>query len=82
LGKAIHYTFFPSQSDQTADPLVLWFSGSPGCSSIMGSFYENGPIIFVPEQINLVVNPNSWNKKANLLYLEMPQNVGFSTGKE
>ena len=46
--KVVHYVFYPSQTDQTADPLVLWFSGSPGCSSLMGSFYENGPFKFVP----------------------------------
>jgi carboxypeptidase C (cathepsin A) len=45
-GVAIHYVFFPSQNDQTKDPLVIWLSGGPGCSSLLATFYENGPLIF------------------------------------
>lgn len=77
--KSIHYVFFESQKDVSKDPLVIWFSGGPGCSSLLGAFHENGPFIFYPTAHNTKLNKNSWNKEANVLYLELPAGVGFST---
>ncbi|KAJ0973542.1 hypothetical protein J5N97_021501 [Dioscorea zingiberensis] len=58
-------------------PLVLWLNGGPGCSSVgVGAFSENGP--FRPSGQMLVRNEYSWNKEANMLYLETPAGVGFS----
>ncbi|RZC71885.1 hypothetical protein C5167_035023 [Papaver somniferum] len=52
------------------------YSG-PGCSSLgVGAFSENGP--FRPNGNVLVRNEYSWNKEANMLYLETPVGVGFS----
>ncbi|KAM7269163.1 hypothetical protein ACFE04_024660 [Oxalis oulophora] len=49
----------------------------PGCSSLgVGAFSENGP--FRPSGKVLVMNEFSWNKEANMLYLETPIGVGFS----
>lgn len=78
--KAFHYVFFESQYDPRQDPLVLWLNGGPGCSSMLGMLYENGPFVFVPNTTTLQLNPYSWNKKANVLYLESPAGVGFSVG--
>jgi carboxypeptidase C (cathepsin A) len=76
--KSIHYVFFESQSDITKDPLILWLSGGPACSSLLGAFHENGPFVFRPEQSKFELNKHAWNKNANMLYLELPAGVGFS----
>lgn len=76
--KVIHYVFFPSQDDVSKDPLLIWFAGAPGCSALLACFHENGPFIFEPGKKTFTVNPNSWNKKANVLYLELPAGTGFS----
>jgi len=60
-----------------SDPLVLWLNGGPGCSSLGGGFLsELGP--FYPTGNRLVRNEYSWNKVANMLFLESPAFVGFS----
>eukprot|EP01120_Amphizonella_sp_Union-15-10_P000177 TRINITY_DN10214_c0_g1_i1.p1 TRINITY_DN10214_c0_g1~~TRINITY_DN10214_c0_g1_i1.p1 ORF type:complete len:464 (-),score=75.41 TRINITY_DN10214_c0_g1_i1:73-1464(-) len=77
-GRALFYWFVESQSSPATDPLVIWLTGGPGCSSLLGLFIENGP--FSPDQNGktLSLNPYSWNKVANVIYLESPAGVGFS----
>ncbi|CAD8152392.1 unnamed protein product [Paramecium octaurelia] len=74
----IYYQFLVSQSDPDSDPLFMWMQGGPGCSSLFGSFYEIGPFQFKPLSNESFINPYAWNKKANLLFLELPKGVGFS----
>lgn len=83
--KAFHYIFFESNSLTNAtDPLLLWLNGGPGCSSLLGAFYENGPFLFNTDSPGLQagLNPYSWNNLANVLYIESPAGVGFSTGTD
>uniref|UniRef100_A0A0E0KPZ6 Carboxypeptidase n=2 Tax=Oryza punctata TaxID=4537 RepID=A0A0E0KPZ6_ORYPU len=75
--RELFYYFAEAELDPDTKPLVLWLNGGPGCSSVgVGAFSENGP--FRPSGNVLVRNEYSWNKEANMLYLESPAGVGFS----
>lgn len=75
------YTFFPSRTNPSTDPLIIWFTGGPGCASDLSIVVENGPY-----NIGLGSNGKptgfkreyAWNNNANLLYLDNPLGVGFS----
>lgn len=76
----MHYVFVTSQQNKSTDPVVLWLNGGPGCSSMLGLISENGPFS-IPDGSNNFTqseNPWSWNRVANVLYLQSPPGVGFS----
>ncbi|XP_056177487.1 serine carboxypeptidase-like 45 [Syzygium oleosum] len=75
--RALFYYFTEAEANPDSKPLVLWLNGGPGCSSVgIGAFSEHGP--FKPSKDVLLKNHYSWNKEANMLYLESPAGVGFS----
>lgn len=80
-GRALFYwlTESPASRKPESRPLVLWLNGGPGCSSVAyGAAEEIGPFRIRPDGKTLYLNPYSWNKMANLLFLESPAGVGFS----
>jgi len=77
-GRNLFYWFTESQNKPESDPVVLWLNGGPGCSSLGGLFEELGPFIPNPDGKTLSLNPYSWNKVANVIFLESPSGVGFS----
>uniref|UniRef100_A0A2I4CUG1 Carboxypeptidase n=1 Tax=Austrofundulus limnaeus TaxID=52670 RepID=A0A2I4CUG1_AUSLI len=77
-GRFLHYWFVTSQRNPSKDPVVLWLNGGPGCSSLDGFLSENGPFHVNDDGETLYENPLSWNKIANMLYLESPAGVGYS----
>jgi carboxypeptidase C (cathepsin A) len=40
--KQAHYVFTNSLATPTTDPVVAWFNGGPGCSSMEGFLSESG----------------------------------------
>ncbi|XP_009626153.1 serine carboxypeptidase-like 13 [Nicotiana tabacum] len=79
----LFYYFLKSESEPTKDPVLVWLSGGPGCSSFTALVYQIGPLYFEPNKYNgslpkLTLNPNSWTKVANIIFLDQPVNSGFS----
>lgn len=76
------YWLFEARSNPSTAPLVAWFNGGPGCSSMIGLFQENGPCHFVDGSTEPTLNPYSWNSYANMIYVDQPIGVGFSYGTD
>uniref|UniRef100_A0A915MAP8 Carboxypeptidase n=1 Tax=Meloidogyne javanica TaxID=6303 RepID=A0A915MAP8_MELJA len=74
----LHYWLVKSQSNPATDPLLFWFNGGPGCSSLNGLLEGMGPYILGPDKKTLIRNGNNWNKKASIVYMESPIGVGYS----
>ncbi|CAG9764111.1 unnamed protein product [Ceutorhynchus assimilis] len=70
------YFFFESRKNKK-DPVVIWLTGGPGCSSELAVFYENGPFK-IANNLSLVWNEFGWDKVSNLLYVDQPTGTGFS----
>ncbi|KAL6967923.1 Serine carboxypeptidase-like 20 [Sarracenia purpurea var. burkii] len=82
-GKKLYYYFVLSERNPSEDPVVLWLNGGPGCSSFDGFVYEHGPFNFEMGKTKdslpkLHLNPYSWSKASNIIYLDSPAGVGFS----
>ncbi|CAK8532132.1 unnamed protein product [Lathyrus sativus] len=83
VGRTLFYWFIEAEHpDPTSKPLLLWFNGGPGCSSIAyGEAEEIGPFHIGLDGKTLDRNPYSWNQLANILYIDSPSGVGFSYSK-
>ncbi|XP_065875906.1 serine carboxypeptidase 1-like isoform X2 [Euphorbia lathyris] len=84
--KNLFYYFVVSERNPVKDPVVLWLNGGPGCSSFDGFVYEHGPFNFQEGQPKgsgptLHLNPYSWSKVSNIIYLDSPCAVGLSYSK-
>ncbi|XP_068645007.1 serine carboxypeptidase-like 31 [Aristolochia californica] len=78
-GRALFYWFYEATTRPDDRPLVLWLNGGPGCSSVgYGATQEIGPFIVDSDGRHLNFNPFSWNREANMIFLESPVGVGFS----
>ena len=79
--KRLHYVFAESETDPTTDPVIIWFNGGPGCSSMLAFMQENGPIAVDDGETEIKTNPYPWNNRANMLWIESPAGVGWSVGE-
>ncbi|XP_071722918.1 serine carboxypeptidase-like 45 [Rutidosis leptorrhynchoides] len=78
--RQLFFYFVEAATSPDSKPIVLWLNGGPGCSSVgYGAFIEHGP--FKVKGGGLINNDYSWNRAANILYLESPAGVGFSYSK-
>ncbi|RYR26515.1 hypothetical protein Ahy_B02g060765 isoform A [Arachis hypogaea] len=82
----VFYYFIKSENDPKNDPLLLWLTGGPGCSSFSGLVYQIGPMKFKIEEFDgslpkLIPRPQSWTKVANIIFVDLPMGTGFSYSK-
>jgi len=79
----LFYYFIKSERNPKEDPLILWLTGGPGCSSISGLLFENGPLTMKLDVYNgtlpsLVSTTYSWTKTSSMIFLDQPVGTGFS----
>ncbi|KAG7597087.1 Peptidase S10 serine carboxypeptidase [Arabidopsis suecica] len=80
-GSSMFYVFYEAQKPTTLlpdTPLLVWLQGGPGCSSMIGNFYELGPWRVMSSATELDHNPGAWNRLFGLLFVDNPIGVGFS----
>ncbi|CAN4121562.1 unnamed protein product [Withania somnifera] len=86
-GSSIFYTYYEAQKPRTPlyeTPFLIWLQGGPGCSSMLGNFYELGPFRVSSSlrhnvgHLVLEPNPGSWNRIFGVLFLDNPIGTGFS----
>ncbi|KAJ4847661.1 Serine carboxypeptidase-like 48 [Turnera subulata] len=70
------YLFFESRISKN-DPVVIWLTGGPGCSSEVALFYENGPFK-IANNLSLWWNDFGWDKASNIIFVDQPTGTGFS----
>ncbi|KAI6701495.1 hypothetical protein NL676_015819 [Syzygium grande] len=74
--------FIESERSPKDDPMMLWLTRGPGCSSLSGLIYEIGPSNFNYDNSSgnrpsFLLNPYSWTKVANIIFLDQPVGTGF-----
>ena len=85
--RQLHYYFVEAETAPSTAPLILWLNGGPGSSSLFGMFTEVGQLVFNRHSLSanttaaprLFRNPEGWTTVANMLFLESPVGVGWSS---
>ncbi|KAH7235906.1 Alpha/Beta hydrolase protein [Fusarium tricinctum] len=74
------FFWFVEAREQT-DSLTIWLNGGPGSSSLYGFFTGNGPCEVVEKGLNeyeTLVREWGWDRASNMLFIDQPNQVGFS----
>ncbi|KAL5116507.1 hypothetical protein ACEQ8H_005628 [Pleosporales sp. CAS-2024a] len=76
--KHIFFWYFESRNKPSEDPLLLWLTGGPGGSGMIGMMQELGPCLINEYGNGTVHNEYAWSKNANIIFVDQPAGVGFS----
>jgi len=82
-GALMFYAYYeaisPATEQQMSDvPILLWLQGGPGCSGMIGNFFELGPWRIEGPDLRLHQNAAPWNRVFGVLFLDSPIGSGFS----
>eukprot|EP01063_Lacrimia_lanifica_P019765 TRINITY_DN27191_c0_g1_i1.p1 TRINITY_DN27191_c0_g1~~TRINITY_DN27191_c0_g1_i1.p1 ORF type:complete len:538 (+),score=236.05 TRINITY_DN27191_c0_g1_i1:50-1663(+) len=83
-----HYWMVESMNDPANDPVIMWYNGGPGASSLFGLMQEFGPLLLDDSSFDEQwaktgipspqPNPYSWALNATIVCLDSPPPIGFS----
>ena len=83
-----HYWLVESERDPTTDPVLIWYNGGPGASSLFGLLQEWGPLRLLEtsydENYNKTgiptpqFNPYRWTKTHTVVAIDSPPPMGLS----
>ncbi|KAH6643429.1 serine carboxypeptidase [Truncatella angustata] len=77
----LFFWFFPSTNEAAKEEVVIWFTGGPGCSSMIALLEENGPFTWQPGTYKPQLNPWSWHHLSNVLWIDQPVGTGYTSGE-
>lgn len=79
LGNHLFFWFFPSSKNSRA-PLLIWLNGGPMISSMLGVFYETGPLEMLNDMDHVYIKKrqHSWADPFSMLYIDSPVGAGYS----
>lgn len=72
------FWYFEARNDPLNAPVAIYLSGGPGVSSSFAALGENGPCYANRNSNSTRLNPWSFNNYVNMLYIDQPNQVGFS----
>ncbi|KAH9519249.1 hypothetical protein Btru_075045 [Bulinus truncatus] len=75
----LFFWFFPSLSNPSA-PVLMWLNGGPAVSSMIGLFWEHGPMEVNRQKYGNSYGPrkHSWFGPFSVVYIDNPVGTGYS----
>ncbi|XP_014210206.1 venom serine carboxypeptidase-like [Copidosoma floridanum] len=73
----LFFWYCPAENNRESAPIVLWMTGGPGSTSMLGLFAENGPFTVTANQ-TVEMRKHSWTRNHHMLYLDSPVDAGYS----
>jgi vitellogenic carboxypeptidase-like protein len=72
------FWFIPALNGNTSAPLLAWFNGGPGATSLYGLFEELGPFYSDATGSKLFQRNVTWNYPYSVVYVDNPVGTGWS----
>lgn len=75
---SMFFWYFEARNDPRNAKTAMYLAGGPGESSMYGATSDGGPCTILSDSNSTAENPWSWNEHVNMLYLDQPNQSGFS----